>query len=219
MTPMRSMFLTVFLCAWAACAPVAAATESPPPIDGAMQFPAIQGADGPEEFVWEVNLAPDQELRQIDDQHAGVYWTDPGMTLAISISAVAAHDAIGTAVPTTLAVTQPNLVTLTVHHRDGNPAAGGAPFDYPVVSGEGWEGGFHTTFIAMPAEEAAPAPTCTVPDLSGRTLRASRKLLHRAHCKLGRVRGERNRAAHVVQQYRLAGKSLPVWTAVDVKVS
>jgi hypothetical protein len=216
---MWSVFLTVFLCACAAFTPVAAATEPPSPIDGAMQFPAIQGADGPEEFVWEVSLAPDQELRQIDDRSAGVYYTDPGTSLAFSITAVAAHDAIGTAVPTTLAVTQPNLVTLTVHHRDGNPAASGAPFNYPVVSGEGWEGGFHTTFIAMPAEEAAPAPTCTVPDLDGRTLRTSRKLLHRSHCKLGRVRGERNRAAHVVQQYRLAGKSLPDWTPVDVKVS
>ncbi len=191
-----------------------------PTFDGSMMFQSIQGPDGAEEFSWEMNLRPDQELGQIDDRHAGVYSTDPGTTLAFSITAIAAHDSIGTTVPTTLAVTQPNVITLTVHHRAGNPAAGGAPFDYPVIAGDGWEGGFQTHQVQGPPPEVrAPAPLCTVPDLSGRTLRASRTLLHRAHCKLGRVRGERSRAAHVVQQYRLAGNSLPLWTAVDVKAS
>lgn len=218
MTLMRSILFAAFLCAWATFAPVAAAAD-PVPIDGAMQFQAIQGPDGPEEFVWEVNLHEGQELRQIDDRHAGVYYTDPGETLAFSIAAVDAHDAVGATVPTTIAVTQPNLVTLTVHHRAGNPEAGGAPFTYPITAGVGWEGGFHTVFIAVPVAEAAPTPRCTVPDLSGRTLRASRKLLHRAKCKLGAVRGERERGAHVVEQYRPTGRSLPVWTAVGVKVS
>jgi len=178
-----------------------------------MQFQAIQGPDGPDEFAWEVQLNPGQELRQVDDQHAGVYYTDPGETLAFSIAAVAAHDSVGTTVPTTIAVTQPNIVTLTVHHREGS-------FLYPVSAGAGWEGGVATVTVEMPpAEQAAPLPTCTVPDLSGRTLRASRAILHRAHCKLGPVRGERSRAVHVVQQYRSAGKSLPTWTMVGVKVS
>lgn len=220
MTSMRSALLAAVLaCACATLAPAVAAAEVAPPFEGVMSFQAIQGPDGPDEFVWEVDLASDQELRQIDDQHAGVFYTDPGETQAFSITAGAAHDADGTAVPTTIAVTQPNIVTLTVYHRAGNPAAGGAAFDYPVIAGEGWDGGFQTIFVAMPATAVAPAPTCAVPDLSGRTLRASRKILHRAHCKLGRVRGKRNRNAHVAKQYRPAGKSLPDWTTVDVKVA
>jgi len=174
-------------------------------------FPVIHGAADPEEYGWEVQLNPEQELEQVDDQLAVV--KSKGGAVAWSIHAEPAHDAEGATVPTTLAVTQPNIVTLTVHHVD-------AGFRYPISAGPGWEGGFATVTVTMPpAALSPPAPTCTVPDLSGRTLRASRKLLHRAHCKLGLVRGERSRAAHVVQQYRLAGKSLPVWTAVDVKVS
>ncbi|HEU5252076.1 MAG TPA: hypothetical protein VFU16_01965 [Solirubrobacterales bacterium] len=130
-----------------------------------------------------------------------------------------AHDAAGATVPTTLSVTQPNVITLTVHHRAGNPEAGGSPFVYPITAGVGWDGGFQSHFIAMPAEQAAPPPRCTVPDLTGRTLRAARNILHRARCKLGPVRGERRRGARVVKQYRLAGKSLPDWTGVGVRVS
>jgi hypothetical protein len=207
-------FLLVLLAAFV-LAP-ASATAELPTFDGTMQFQAIQGPDGPEEFSWEGKLGPEEELKAIDERHIGVFWEDG--TQAMTITAIAAHDAIGTSVPTTLAVTQPNIITLTVHHRDGNPAAGGAPFDYPVVAGEGWEGGFRTEQVVMPLGDQPPAPpTCVVPDLTDRTLRASRKILHRAHCKLGRVRGERRREVRVTQQFRPVGRVLPVWTTVDVK--
>ena len=128
--------------------------------------------------------------------------------------------------PTTLAITQPNIVALTVHHRAGNPAAGGAAFEYPVTAGEGWEGGFQTHQVAMPSGEVPPGETsapvstshCTVPHLGDRTLRAAGKMLRRSHCKLGEVRGERGRGARVVRQFRQAGKSLPAGTEVGVKV-
>jgi hypothetical protein len=71
--------------------------------------------------------------------------------------------------------------------------------------------------VPPPGELALPAALCVVPDLTGRTLRASRKLLHQSHCRLGVVRGEQVRAAHVVTQYRQIGRSLPLWTEVDVK--
>lgn len=228
MRAMRSVLFAVFVCAYAAFTPVGAAAEPVPLYDGAMTFQSIQGPDGPEEFVWEVNLGPAQELRQVDDQHAAVYYTDPEEHLTFSITAEPAHDAEGATVPTTIAVTQPNLLTLVVHHRDGNPTAGGDPFEYPILSGAGWDGGIQSVRIEGPPDESQLAhppipeplsPRCTVPDLDGRTLRASRKILHRAHCKLGRVRGERSRVAHVAEQYRLVGRSLAAWTAVDVKVS
>lgn len=226
MSPMRLKLLTVLFVFCAALVPAGASAEPLPPYDGGMSFHDIQGPDGPEEFSWELSLGEEQELRQVDDRHAAVYYAD-GVHIAFGIEATAAHDAEGTNVPTTLVVTQPNVITLTVHHR-------GAPFLYPVTSGAGWEGGFQTVQIEGPPDEwelAHPpirgtteppqptTPTCVVPDLTGRTLRASRKILHRAHCLLGLVRGERRREVRVTEQYRQVGKVLPAWTAVDVKAS
>lgn len=216
MTAMRSVLLTVLVGLCAASVPAATAADPAPPFDGLMAFQNIQGPEEPEEFSWQVKLSEGEELKAIDDQHAGVFWEDE--TQAMTITAVAAHDSIGTNVRTTLAVTQPNIITLTVHHRAGNPAAGGAPFDYPVVAGAGWEGGFQTSQVVMPPPEVSPTPpSCVVPDLTGRTLRASRRILHSAHCELGQVRGERSRRVRVARQYRLVGRVLPVWTSVDVK--
>jgi len=222
---MRSALLALFVVALAALAPAKALADPSPPFTGDMRFQAIQGPDGPEEFSWEVELYEGQALRAIDDQSAEVYYTDPEHH-AFSITAELAHDSEGKAVPTTLAVTQPNIITLTVHHRDGDPAAGGSPFNYPVLPGEGWEGGSQPVQILGPSDESLvlppgefppPPPTCVVPDLTGRTLRASRKLLHQSHCRLGVVRGEQVRTAHVVTQYRRIGRSLPLWTKIDVK--
>ncbi len=209
MTPMKKILLVVVaVFVWSSAS---AAAEELPQFDGPMTFQAIQGPEDPEEYSWQVKLGNEEELKEIDDRHAGVFWEDG--TLAMQIEAVAAHDADGATVPTTLAVTQPNIITLTVHHRDGS-------FVYPVTPGEGWEGGNRTEpaqVLWPPGEFPPPPPSCVVPDLTGRSLRASRKLLHRSHCRLGAVRGEQLRTAHVVKQYRQIGKSLPLWTKVDVK--
>lgn len=202
---------------------VTAVAEPPPPYSGLMSFPAIQGSEDPEEFSWAVELGEEQELKAIDGTHAGVYYTDPEETIAFTITAQPAHAADGADVPTTLAVTQPNVITLTVHHRAGNPAASGAPFDYPVTAGAGWEGGFqqHTVVGPPPTEQATP-PTvpdvCNVPYLSGLTLKAARRQLRRSHCTLGAVRGERSRGARVVKQFRKPGRELAAGTEVGVKL-
>ena len=186
-----------------------------------MAFADIQGSDGPEEFSWEVKLDDESELRAIDDTHTGVFWVGTE-TLAITIIAQLAHDTEGVNVPTTLTVTQPNIITLTVHHRAGNPAAGGAPFDYPVIAGAGYEGGFqqYTVDMGPPTEQALPPPVlrCIVPGLVGLTLRATLRQLRRSNCGLGEVRGERSRGAKVVRQFRRAGRSLPVGAQVGVKL-
>lgn len=202
---------------------MAASAEPPPPYNGLMDFAAIQGPDGPEEFSWEVSLGDEQELKAIDNTHAAVYYTDPEEHIAFTIVAQPAHAADGANVPTTLAVTQPNVITLTVHHRAGNPAAGGAPFDYPVSAGAGWEGGFqqHTVDMGPPTEQAIKPPVpvvCSVPYLSGLTLKAARRHLRRSHCKLGVVRGERTRGARVVKQFRRPGRELPAGTEVGIKL-
>src|SRR5215216_736131 len=159
---MRSALLAVLMLVLALLVPAGAAAVPLSLYSGSMGFPAIQGDDGPEEFSWEVELGDEEELRQIDATHAGVFWPDD--TRAMSIEAGKAHAADGATVPTTLTVTQPNVITLTVHHRAGNPAAGGAPFVYPVVAGVGWEGGFRTEeAVVIPGDQPAPDPTCVVP--------------------------------------------------------
>lgn len=197
-----------------------AAAEPPPPYEG-MSFQTIYNSEGPEEFSWAVKMEEEQELQAVDETHAAVYWTGTEH-IAFSIEAAKAHDASGATVPTTLAVTQPNVITLTVHHRAGNPAAGGAPFDYPVSAGAGWEGGFQTYTVDMgPLTEQAPPPPvlrCTVPDLVGLTLKAGIRQLRRSNCGLGEVRGERMRGARVVRQFRKVGRSLPVGTQIGVKL-
>jgi hypothetical protein len=219
---MRALLLATVVAAIGAFAPASALGADIPPYDGLMAFGTINGPADPEEFSWEVKLEEDEELRQVDDRHAGVYWKDDE-TLAMQITAQAAHDADGATVPTTIAVTQPNVITLTVHHRAGNPAAGGAPFDYPISAGVGWEGGFQTHEAVMPPPETVvvvdpPFGRCAVPSLDGRSLKAARKLLAKARCKLGPIRGERGKGAKVVKQFRRPGKSLPLGAEVGVKL-
>lgn len=148
--------LLVALVACAGLLGAASADAALPEYNGVQTFQDIRGPEGPEEFSWQVGLDEGQELRLVDDQHAEVLYSEEER-LSFTISAIPAHDAIGTNVPTTLAITQPDILTLTVHHREGNPAAGGASFDYPVIAGAGWEGGFHATERTITPEESAVA--------------------------------------------------------------
>lgn len=118
-----------------------------PLYDGAMTFQGIRDPGGAEAFSWEVYLDPGQELKAIDDTRAAVYFEDG--YLALTISAVPAHDAVGTTVPTKLTVSEGNVITLRVEHR-------AASFVYPVVGGAGWEGGFTTHSVVMPPPESNP---------------------------------------------------------------
>jgi hypothetical protein len=155
------------------------------------------------------------------------------------VNAEAAHDAVGTTVPTTLRQTGREQVTLTVHYREGNPAAGGAPFVYPITAGTGWPGGFHTVTVEMnnpfgnanesvretnpPAPtEPIPVPTCKVPSLRGYSLRAAKNLLRAAHCAIGAVRlapGATAGKGKVVKQFHPAGLELAAGAPVAVKLA
>lgn len=187
-----------------------------------MGFGSIHSAADPEEFCREVQVEDDQELRAVDDQHAEVVYTD-GVHRAFTIAATPAHDAEGSAVPTSIAVTGPHTVVLTVHHRAGNPLKSGEAFDYPVVEGVGWEGGFVTHIIAMPKVEPQPEapaaqPDCVVPRLREWKLKAARHWLRQAQCGLGKVRGKRRPGAKVVKQSPAPGTELPAGARVAVKL-
>jgi hypothetical protein len=218
----------------------ASASAALPPYEGDMSFPAIHGPSDPEEFSWEVSLAPGASLKLIDEQHAQVYYADEHP--AFGITAEPAHDADGAAVPTSLSVSAGNVITLVVHHRAGNPAAGGAPFAYPILAGEGWEGGPFINPVAGPkdeqelreereriareASEAAPgagggraSEGCLVPRLRGRSLRAAKKRLEEAGCGVGTVRKRQSataETARVVKQNPRPGGVLAPGATVTV---
>jgi hypothetical protein len=210
---MRFLWMALGLCVLLGAlgfgASVAAAEDDepnpkPPLYDGAGQFFKIQGPEDAEEYSWRVQLEPDQTLVQIDDQSAGVFYE--GGQRALSIEVGGAHDASGATVPMTLAVSDTDVVTFTVHHRAGNPAAGGAPFDYPISPGVGWEGGFSTVTVI---DEGIPRPLrpvtashCIVPRLTFKSLDVAKARLENAGCRLGKVKGMRSKAARVVKQFR-----------------
>ena len=205
-----------------------------------MIFPYIQDPWGPEDFSWKVLLPEGQALEQIDDQSALVYYVRDHYP-AFSITAEAAHDAVGTNVPTTLSVTGSDVITLTVHHRAGDPKAGGTPFDYPIVAGQGWEGGFQTEIVKGPPDEAelreeqereereereaqaewpgVASKNCLVPRLEGKSLRASKRRLARTGCGVGKVtlrRGVKRNQARVVGQSPRPGVALDSAASVDL---
>jgi NHL repeat len=121
-----------------------------PLYDGAMTFQAIRNSSGPEAFSWEVQLESGQELKSIDQQHAVVDYA--GGYPAFGLSAVAAHDATGASVPTTLTVSEGKIITLAVEHHKA--AEEGHPYIYPIIAGVGWEGGFQTYSVEMPPPES-----------------------------------------------------------------
>jgi hypothetical protein len=187
-----------------------------------MTFAQITGPAGPEDYSWEVEMSEDQELRQINDRMAAVYYADE--EVAFSIAAATAHDVEGSSVPTTLGISEGNVVTLTVHHRSGNPAAGGAPFVYPISVGPGWAGGFQTQYVDIPDEPRPDEsgreaiPPCVVPGLRGMSLKADRWRLRQAGCRLGAVRGRRSRGARVVKQDVKVGTVLVAGSEISVKL-
>jgi hypothetical protein len=239
MNRIRTAACAAILCALVAAAPPAAAEtgdSSPirPVSDGGLSLPVIAGPEEPEEFPLQWGpLSPALKLRQVSDQEIVAEYFEYGL-VSYSIHAPGAHDADGATVPTTIALTEDEkgpVVTIVVHHRAGNPAAGFAPFAYPITDGPGWEGGFRTTSFEMneprpPASEPAPAPsppapTCTVPSLRGFGLAAVKKLLRGADCGIGQVRlarGATKGKGKVVKQFKLAGTQLAAGAPVAVKL-
>ena len=223
------------LCAIVACLAIAATpaaaetTGEIPPYAGG--WPPITGPEAPEGYVYRVELSSQLELVQATPTEVLVKYIDGPVSYVLY--AGSAHDVDGATVPVTLTVTGPDLVTRTIYHREGKPAAGGAPFAYPILDGPGWEGGYRTTSVELnepkpPAAEpppATPAPlaqACTVPSLRGFGLVAVKKLLRGADCTVGKVRLARGAAAatgKVVKQFQPAGAQLPASAPVAVKLA
>jgi sugar lactone lactonase YvrE len=119
-------------------------TVTRPLYSGLLTFTNIRDTTGSESFSWEVNLGEGQTLVSIDPMDVELRFAN-GMR-AMLIAAERAHDAVGTEVPTSLSVSEGNVLTLTVGHRGGN-------YVYPVIAGAGWEGGYTTELIVGPKDE------------------------------------------------------------------
>jgi hypothetical protein len=197
--------------------------------EGGWSFPDIKGPEAPEEYPVRIEHNSEIELRQVDEKTIEfVYW-ESGI-VAATVVAEKAHDAQGAEVPTTLTLTGPETVTFTVHYRAGNPAAGGAPFTYPIVGGSGWAGGYQTFLVPTLREPTPPAPepvtvtsapACKVPALTGLSLHAAKSRLRADHCALGKLRlapGATAGKGEVAKQFRPAGASEPAGAAVAVKL-
>jgi len=131
-----------------------------PIYDGAMTFQEIRAATSPEEYSWEVELASGQKLLALDSQTVELQYGDGSR--AMTISAETAHDATGTAVPTTLSLSAGRIITLTVAHHSGT-------FVYPILAGPSWEASYLPVVITdppSPVNELSPpvsAPEQTTP--------------------------------------------------------
>ncbi len=106
-----------------------------------MEFQSIRTSAAPETYSWKVQLHEEQELKVIDEKHAGIFYPDG--TQALMITAEIAHDATGKEVPTSLSVSEGKVLTLTVHHQGGG-------FTYPISAGPTWQTGYQTVFVAGP---------------------------------------------------------------------
>jgi hypothetical protein len=200
-------------------------------------FPEIFSSASPEEYEYRPEwLAPGDTAEQVSDEEV-VFKDSEGDAIGW-IHPELAHDAVGASVPTSLRLIEGGAVILTVHHREGNPAAAGAPFAYPITGGPGWPGGFRTIVVPMenpfaeserkiieanPAAtvEPLPIPTCKVPSLDGYSLRGAKNRLRAAHCGIGTVHlatGATLGKGKVVKQFHAAGTELAAGAPVAVKL-
>jgi hypothetical protein len=220
-----------------AVGPAAAEPSDSAPIrplsDGGFSFPDITGPESPEEYPFQLNPpASEIVVRQVNDKQVVGEYKEGGY-IAWSIDADLAHAADGATVPTTVSLSEDAegpVITLTVHYRAGNPAAGGTPFVFPITGGAGWEGGYRTISVELndpssPSTDqptpAPPVPTCTVPSLHGLGLRAAKARLRGADCAIGQVhlaRGATEGKGKVVKQFRAAGTQLAAGATVAVKL-
>jgi IPT/TIG domain/PASTA domain len=96
-------------------------------------------------------------------------------------------------------------------------AAGGVPVSVTTLAGTATSSQQFT--YQTPPAPIVPAPTCTVPRLKGRSLKASKKRIKAADCKIGKVtkkKGAKVATGKVVGQSRKPGTVLAAGTVVNV---
>jgi hypothetical protein len=103
-------------------------------------------------------------------------------------------------------------------------SAGPGPVHVRVTAPGGISAEVHAdlfTYLAA-ADGTLPSPAnrrqCVVPDLTGKSLKAARKRLSRAGCKLGEVRRRKRKGSRIEKQSPKPGRVLPAGGGVSVRV-
>jgi hypothetical protein len=221
------------VCLVVAVSPAAAEEGNSAPIrpitEGGLQIPDIFGKEAPEEYpVQYKNLIQGVHFHQVDEQTIAVEYLGHNSPDA-TIEALPAYAQDGAVVPTSIRLSEDEegpVVTMIVRHRAGNPAAGGAPFLYPITGGPGSKKGFfvgavESTEPQPSAEPTTPVSSCKVPALHGLSVKAAKARLRAAHCSLGQVHvpaGVTAGKGEVVKQFRAAGTKLAAGAPVAVKL-
>lgn len=100
-------------------------------------------------------------------------------------------------------------------------AAGPGPVGVSVTTVAGTSppaAGDQFTYTAPPQPAPKPPSSCVVPKLVGKKLKAARRALAKANCKLGKVNGEKGKTAKIVRQTPKPGATRTTGTAVAVKL-
>jgi hypothetical protein len=122
--------------------------------------------------------------------------------------------------------------TKTLALSPGSPAVDAGDADCPAADQRGVArpqgaacdiGAFELSPPPLVGGAAGPTPiaarVCVVPQLRGFKLKADRKKLKRAGCRLGKVRGKKSRSARVKKQSAKPGTVLPLDSRVSVKLA
>lgn len=116
-------------------------TVTRPIYEGDQTFKTIRDETAPETYSWKISLNKNQTLKAIDSEHVAIFNGDG--TQALAITAEAAHDATGKAVPTSLSASEGNVLTLTVKYRGGG-------FVYPIIGGPAFQSSYTLPVIWEP---------------------------------------------------------------------
>jgi hypothetical protein len=128
-------------------------TVTRPSYDGGQTFKMIRDESAPEAYSWKVSLNKGQTLKAIDSEHAAIFYSDESQALAIT--AEAAHDATGKGVPTSLSVSEGNVLTLTIKYK-------GKGFVYPILAGPAFQSSYTLPVIWEPAPPPKESPEETL---------------------------------------------------------
>ncbi len=101
------------------------------------------------------------------------------------------------------------------------PAAQPGPVDVTVTTAGGTTAivpADQFTYIGPSEPPGHGETSCIVPKLTGKKLKAAKKALSRADCRLGRVKGKKSKSAKVKTQSTKPGTVLAPGSKVSVKV-
>jgi IPT/TIG domain/PASTA domain len=178
----------------------------PPFVDGAMGTAKEDGAQLELGFNAEVQPAPTiTALGSTSGSTAG------GTSVTISGTDFEGTSAVkfGTLPAASFTVNSESQITAVA------PAAAAGAVNVAVTTVAG------TATSAQQFTSTAPAPTCTVPKLTAKKLKAAKKGLTKADCKLGKLtkkKGATAKTGKVVKQSPKAGKVLPAGSKVSVRL-